>query len=401
MLSLLNHLDITLFVNQPNAVPVVAQAQVSALRPQQQAIFRARRVQPVWLTHRTCHQVIYQNTDIGFMSPQHKGSLSTHIQRRVNTRHNPLRRRLLVAGCAIDLTRQEKACYRFRLHGRKQLLWRYIIIFHGITHAHHLNVLQRGNTTQHGQLHILRQAGIHPLNIDSTRTPAFRLQENLVRNFIGETHDLIFNGRTIARPNTLDNSRVKRRAMEVVANNLVRLFRRTHKITGQLWSPAVQILVRHRIQRVRSAPGNCTSSRALVSREKYSGTRLPGCGSVLLKSIVRASMRGGVPVLKRRTVSPNARSASDIPNEGPSPARPPGCVFSPTTRRPLMNVPVVRITASASYCQPLFVTTPEMRGLPSAPTSLNRREIVTCFNSRFGCPSSTNFIARRYACLSH
>ena len=58
-------------------------------------------------------------------------------------------------------------------------------------------------------------------------------------------------------------------------------------------------------------------------------------------------MRGGVPVLKRPTVKPSARNSSERPSDGPSPARPPGDVRSPTMSRPLMNVPVVRITAPA------------------------------------------------------
>ena len=65
--------------------------------------------------------------------------------------------------------------------------------------------------------------------------------------------------------------------MEVVANNLVGLFRRTHKITGQLWSPAVQILVCYRIQRVRSASWQLhILTRARISRkiQRHTAARL-------------------------------------------------------------------------------------------------------------------------------
>ena len=188
------------------------------------------------------------------MASQHKWSLSPRKQSRVNARHNPLRRRLLVTRGAINLPRQEKTRRRLSLHCRKQLIRRHIIILDGIAHAHHLHALQRRNTAQHRQLHIFWQARIHPLHIHLARAPPLRLQENLVRALIGKTHDLIFNRGAIARPNSLDNARVKRRAMEVIANDLVSLLRRAHQVTRQLRPPAIQILVSHRVDRIWPAP---------------------------------------------------------------------------------------------------------------------------------------------------
>ena len=47
-----------------------------------------------------------------------------------------------------------------------------------------------------------------------------------------------------------------------------------------------------------------------------------------------------------------------MPNAGASPLRPPACVLSPTTSRPLMKVPVVRMMVRAAIVQPREVTTP-------------------------------------------
>ena len=112
-------------------------------------------------------------------------------------------------------------------------------------------------------------------------------------------------------------------------------------------------------------------------------------------------MRGGVPVLKRPMISPRARSASEMPSAGASPLRPPACVLSPITSRPLMKVPVVRMTVRAAMVQPRDVTTPVTRNCPSPSRSDSSRSTVSCFRSRLGCVSSAYFIASRYACLSH
>src|SRR5207249_2249317 len=64
--------------------------------------------------------------------------------------------------------------------------------------------------------------------------------------------------------------------------------------------------------------------------------------------MVRASRRGGVPVLRRPTSNPRRRSTSPSITEGGSPERPAGYVFSPQCMRPFKNVPVVMTTVSAS-----------------------------------------------------
>ena len=113
------------------------------------------------------------------------------MQGPVNARHNPLGSRLLVARSTIDLSSQEETRDHLCLHRWKQLLWRHIVIFDGIPHAHHLDLLQSGDTAQHRQLYILRQARVHPLYVYLACAPALRLKEDLVRTLIGEAHDLI------------------------------------------------------------------------------------------------------------------------------------------------------------------------------------------------------------------
>jgi len=53
------------------------------------------------------------------------------------------------------------------------------------------------------------------------------------------------------------------------------------------------------------------------------GSRSPGCTSVWLKSMVRASSLGGVPVFKRPWGSAKSFSRCARDSDGGSPARPP------------------------------------------------------------------------------
>ena len=68
------------------------------------------------------------------------------------------------------------------------------------------------------------------------------------------------------------------------------------------------------------------SWRGCVSREprneKTGSGVSPGCSTQRLKSMVRPSRRGGVPVLSRPTGSDSSRSRAASDSDGGSPARP-------------------------------------------------------------------------------
>ena len=60
----------------------------------------------------------------------------------------------------------------------------------------------------------------------------------------------------------------------------------------------------------------------LVKNEKCGGGQSPGCTTMREKSTVRASMRGGVPVLKRLSEKPSSVSEADKPDAPSSPDGP-------------------------------------------------------------------------------
>ena len=100
--------------------------------------------------------------------------------------------------------------------------------------------------------------------------------------------------------------------------------------------------------------------RAALEYENSSGTALGACTAMRLASTVVRSMRGGVPVFRRRVGNPSARSAWASPIAGASPKRPSACTTSPRNVLPPRNVPVASTTRRAKYSLPSAATTPRI-----------------------------------------
>ena len=90
------------------------------------------------------------------------------------------------------------------------------------------------------------------------------------------------------------------------------------------------------------------------------GEKSPATGS-FEKSIVRPSMRGGVPVLSRPTGKASSRKRAASESAAGSPARPAVYLSSPTWTNPPRKVPAVSTTAEASKRRPIAVTAPTTR----------------------------------------
>ena len=109
----------------------------------------------------------------------------------------------------------------------------------------------------------------------------------------------------------------------------------------------------------------------------------PGCSRHWLKSMVRPSKRGGVPVFKRPCGSFSSFNRADKRTAGGSPARPAEWFCKPTWILPSKKVPAVSTTAFAAKRTPTCVT---------APTTLEPsiiRSSTACWNNhRLGWFSS-------------
>src|SRR5690606_36681152 len=83
-----------------------------------------------------------------------------------------------------------------------------VVVRDRIAGTHNACVLQATHGTKHRELNIKRQAGRHTVWVYLSAAPPFRFQEYLVAALVGETMNLVFDGRTIPRPYPFDGSRV-------------------------------------------------------------------------------------------------------------------------------------------------------------------------------------------------
>ena len=170
---------------------------------------------PIGFVDATGDEVVDENTDIRFLARQNHRLASRHGKRRVGPRHDPLRRGLLVAGGAVDLPGEEEARRPLALQRQPQLLRRTVVVFHRIAPAHDLGCLQARHHPDHGILHIAWQAGGDAVDVDLLRPAPLRLEEELVAVPIGETHDLVFDARAVARAARFDLAGIHRGTMEI------------------------------------------------------------------------------------------------------------------------------------------------------------------------------------------
>src|SRR5260370_23772371 len=98
------------------------------------------------------------------------------------------------------------------------------VVVNGETKPNHLGEFETRYGIDDRQLHNKRQRSAHTVDIYLVRVQALGFQKELVRQFVGELDDLVFNRRTIPRPRRLNLPAVHRRAMHVLANDAMRLF---------------------------------------------------------------------------------------------------------------------------------------------------------------------------------
>ena len=95
------------FGEQAHGAPLGAQPVGGVVVAQQQAVFAAAREHSVGLVGPLRDEVVYQNADVRLVAPEDEGRFAAHAQRRVDSRDEPLARRLLVARGSVYLSREE------------------------------------------------------------------------------------------------------------------------------------------------------------------------------------------------------------------------------------------------------------------------------------------------------
>ena len=144
------------------------------------------------------------------------------MRRRIEPRGQALRRRLLIAGRAVDLAGEEQARDVARLQRRAQPARIDELIFDRIAGPDDLDALQARDAAHEVALNVGRQRGRNAVGIDERIVEPLGLEEDLVAVAVGEALHLVLDRRAIARPPALDRAGEQRRAVEVRADDVVR-----------------------------------------------------------------------------------------------------------------------------------------------------------------------------------
>src|ERR1700691_6144937 len=139
----------------------------------------------------------------------------------MQARNEALRRRLFIAGGAVDLAGQEESRQAPGLQGRVEFARVDMVIFDGITGPDHPNLLQARDRCQNGQLDLFGQRSGDTVRIDRAVVEAFRLQEDLVAIAVAEADDLVLDRWTIAWTAALDLPGIHRRPVDIGADHLM------------------------------------------------------------------------------------------------------------------------------------------------------------------------------------
>ncbi len=84
------------------------------------------------------------------------------------------------------------------------------VVLDRVSGPDHLRILKTRNRRDHRSLHIDRHAGRHPVDVNLVGIKPFRLEKDLMRLFVRELDDLVFDRRTIARPDAFDLPAIER-----------------------------------------------------------------------------------------------------------------------------------------------------------------------------------------------
>ena len=189
-------------------MPKTAQPQIRVVLAQEQTILGAGSEHAVRLGRPFCHQVVNQDPDVGFVAPKDDGRFLPHPLHGVDSGHQALRPGFFVAGSSIDLPGQKQIPAHFRFQGWMELGREGKVVFHGISGPHDFGVFASDNRVNHLHLNVKWQACGKAVDVDFVGGDSFRFEEKLLSLLFREFHDLILNGRAIARADTFNHARI-------------------------------------------------------------------------------------------------------------------------------------------------------------------------------------------------
>ena len=128
------------YAAQRNAL--IGQALVGIVGPQGQAVLGPRGEHPIGLGDPACHEIIDHHAEIAIRPVEHDRIGAAGRQCGIQAGHDALRRRLFIAGGAVDLSGQEQARQALGLQGRIEFAGIDMVVFDGIARPDHLDPLE-------------------------------------------------------------------------------------------------------------------------------------------------------------------------------------------------------------------------------------------------------------------
>ena len=169
-------------------------------------------------------QIIHQHADIGLVACRAPGRFIAHRARGIDAGQQALGAGFFVPGGAVDLAGEIQAGDIARFQRAAQVARVEVVVFDGIAGARDMRLLEAGDAAYESLLHVEGQRGGNTVGVDLARVQAFGLDEDLVRALVRETMNLVFYRRAVAWAGALDGASEHRRAVQVLADDLVRAF---------------------------------------------------------------------------------------------------------------------------------------------------------------------------------
>ena len=144
---------------------------------------------------------------------------------------------LLIAGRAVDLAREIEVLRRREPKRPVERAGIAVVVLDRVARLEDACLLEPGNAPHHGRLNVLGQRGRDAVGIDGRIVQTLRFQEDLVRVPIGKAYDLVLDRRAIAWALPLDHAAIHGGTLQVHADQLVRLARRSCHAACDLRAP--------------------------------------------------------------------------------------------------------------------------------------------------------------------
>ena len=204
-----------------------------------QSVLGAAGEHAVRLVHAFADQVVHQHADVGLIPPRQPGvarplGLCAGLQGGVHPGEQTLRRRLFVAGSAIDLSSEKQTRNLARLKAALKGARVKVIVFNGVAGAQDVGVFQTLHAAHQRKLDIKWQAGGNAIGVVLVRRQTLGLQENLVAFLVGKAVDFVLYAGAVARAHALDLSSEHGAAVQPAADDGMRLRIGMRDPAGQL-----------------------------------------------------------------------------------------------------------------------------------------------------------------------